>query len=81
MIGTQAEALEIAMRLHEMPIQDTSLWVQHIHAELQKRCLELKSLKKKKVAQPEVHEEVSCLKCKNQEHDKDHCPGEGVGLL
>lgn len=32
-IGTQAEALEIAMRLHDSPIQDTSLGVQQIDAE------------------------------------------------
>ena len=33
-IGTQLEALEIVMRLHETPIQDASLGVQQIHAEL-----------------------------------------------
>lgn len=26
------------------------------------------------MAWPEVHEEVWCLKCKSQGHDKDHCP-------
>ena len=31
-ITTQAEALEIAIRLHETPMQDPSLGVQKIHA-------------------------------------------------
>ena len=39
-IGTQTEALEIAMRLHEIPIQDTCLGVQHIHTELKNFCFE-----------------------------------------
>ena len=26
------------------------------------------------MVQPEVREEVWCLKCKSQGHDKDHCP-------
>ena len=39
-IGTQVEALEIAMILHETPIQDAALGVQKIHVELQKLCLE-----------------------------------------
>jgi len=30
-IGTQAESMEIAMRLHETPMQDANLGVQKIH--------------------------------------------------
>ena len=44
-IETQEEALEIAMMLHETPMQDVNLGVQHIHAQLQNLCLEMKSLK------------------------------------
>jgi len=44
-ISTQAKALEIAMRLHETPIQDPGLGVQQITAQLQNLCLEMKSLK------------------------------------
>ena len=62
------------MRLHETPIQDVALGVQQIHAELQNLFLEFESLKKDRVARPEVREEVWCLKCKSQGHDKDHCP-------
>lgn len=66
------EALEIAMRFHETPIQDTSLRVQQIHLEFQNLFLECKSLKKDRAAQPELHEEVWCFKCESQGHDKDH---------
>ena len=44
-ISTQAEALEIVMRLHEAPIQDLWLGVQQIHVQIQDICLEMKSLK------------------------------------
>ena len=71
-IGTQVEALEIAMRLHETPIQDMTLGVQQIHAELKNLCLDFESLKKQNVARPEVSEEVWCLKCRSEGHDKDH---------
>lgn len=74
MIGTQVEALEIMMRLHETPIQDASLGVQQIHTELQNLFLEFQSLKKNRVVRPKVHEEVWCLKYKIQGHDKEHFP-------
>jgi len=44
-ITTQVEALEIAMRLHETPMQDPNLGVQQIHAELKNLCLEMQSMK------------------------------------
>ena len=42
--------------------------------ELLNLCLEFQSLKKDIVARLEVNEEVWCLTCKSQGHDKDHCP-------
>lgn len=62
------------MRLHEIPIQDVTLGVQQIHSQLQNLCLEMQSLKKEKEDRLEAHEEVWCLKCKIQGHDKDHFP-------
>ena len=44
-LSTQAEALEMVIRLHETPIQDPRLGVQQIHAQLQNLCLEMQSLK------------------------------------
>lgn len=51
-IGTQAEVLEIKMRLHETPIQDMTLGVQKINVELQNICLEFQIFEKEKVAWP-----------------------------
>lgn len=44
-LTTQVEALEIAMRLHETPLQDHSLGVQKIHAQLKNLYLKMQSLK------------------------------------
>jgi len=71
-LSTQAEALEMAMRFHE--IQDPILGVQQMHLQLQNLCLEMQSLKLDKTPWPEAREEVWCIKCKGQGHDKDHRP-------
>ena len=71
-ISTQAEALEIVMRLHETPIQDPGLGVQQIQAQMQNLCLEMKKLKQEQAPRPEVQEEVWCIKCRSQGHNKDH---------
>lgn len=44
-LSTQAEVLEITMRLHETPIQDPGLGVQQIHTQMKTLCLEMQSLK------------------------------------
>ena len=62
----------MAMRLHETPIQDLGLGVQQIHVQLQNLCLEMQSLKQDRAPQLEACEEVWCIKCKGQGHDKDH---------
>ena len=63
-LSTQAEALEMAMRLHEIPIQDHGLRVQKIHTQLQNLWLEMQSLKQNMTPRLEVREEVWCIKCK-----------------
>ena len=73
-LSTQAEALEMVMRLHETPIQDPGLGFQNVHMKLQNLCLEMQSLKQDRAPWPEVREEVWCIKCKGQGHDKDHYP-------
>ena len=60
------------MRLHETPIQNPRLGFQQIHVQLQNLCLGMQSLKQDRVPQPEAREEVWCIKCKGQGHDKDH---------
>lgn len=61
------------MRLHETSMQDPNIGFQQIHVQLKNMCLEKQSLKQDKTVQPEVCEEVWCLKCMRQGHDKDHC--------
>ena len=62
------------MRLHETPIQDPNLGVQQIHAQLKNLFLEMQSLKQDRTNCPEIRDEVWCVKCKGQGHEKDHCP-------
>lgn len=40
-LSTQAEALEITMRLHETLRQDPNLGIQQIHVQLKNLCLEM----------------------------------------
>ena len=40
----------------------------------QNLCLEMQNLKQDRTPQPKACEEVWCIKCKAQGHDKDHCP-------
>ena len=61
------------MRLYETLIQDPNLGVLQIHAQLKNLCIEMQSLKQERTACPEGREEVWCVKCKGQGHDKDHC--------
>jgi len=73
-IDTQEKALEIMMRLHASPIQDTNLGVQYIHSQLANLHLELQSLKKDKETKLDMCAKFWCLKCKGHGHDKDNFP-------
>ena len=44
-----------------------------MHAQLKNMCLDMQSLKQDRIVRPEA-EEICCLKCKGQGHEKDHCP-------
>lgn len=57
------------------PIQDLGLGVQQIQAQVQNLCLEIQKLKQEQSTCSEVWEEVWCIKCRSQGHDKDHCLG------
>jgi len=85
-LSTQAEALEITMRLYETPIHDPNMGVQQIHMQLKNLCLEMQSLKQNRTTHLEAREEVWYIKCKGEGHDKDHCPAftsylAGAGLM
>ena len=63
------------MRLHKTPAKDPNLGVQQIHVQLKILCLEMQILKQNedRTALPEMCDEVWCVKCKGQGHNKDHC--------
>ena len=44
-ITTQADSLEIVLRLHETLMEDPNLGVQQIHVQLNNLCLEMQSLR------------------------------------
>lgn len=64
-ISIQAEALEVAMWLHETPIPDPGLGVQQIQVQVQNLCLEILKLKQEQTSRSEVQEEVWCVMCKS----------------
>lgn len=67
---TQAEALEIAMKLEASPIRNNHVGVEKIEIQLGNLTLELQDLKKDK----ETKLEVWCKKCKEEGHYKDEFP-------
>jgi len=73
-IGTQTEALEIAMKLEASLVQDTHIGVQQIQPQLASLHMELQYLKKRKEARSKMRSEVWCTKCKVEGHYKDKCP-------
>jgi len=66
------------MRFHKTSIQHPNLGVQKIHTQLKNLCLEMQSLKQDRTAHLEAHEEVWCIRCKGQGHDKDYLAGGGT---
>lgn len=61
------------MWLHETQIQYPNLQVHQIHSQLKNLYLEMQSLKQDRIVRLEVYEEVWCVQCKGQGHDKYHC--------
>ena len=69
-VTSQAEALEITMKLEASPIAETSARMQQIQSQLANLILQLQDMKKGK----EVKEEVWCTKWRTEGHSRDHCP-------
>ena len=68
-VASQAEALEIAMKLEASPIAETSARMTQIQNQLAQLTLQLHDIKKGK----EVQEIVWCTKCRTKGHSKEHC--------
>jgi len=69
-VVTQAEALEIAMKLEASPIGETGIRMAQIQNQLTNLTIQLQDMKKGK----EVREEIWCIRCKAEGHHKDQCP-------
>ena len=69
-VASQADALEIAMKLEASPIAEISVGMAQIHNQLANLTLQLQDIKKCK----EVREEVWCTQCKTEGHSREHCP-------
>ena len=69
-ITSQAEAMEIGMKLEASPIAEASAGMTQIQNQLTQLTFQLQDIKKGK----EVREEVWCTKCRTEGHSKEHCP-------
>ena len=69
-VASQAEALEITMKLEASSIPETSVRMAQIHNQLANLTLQLHDMKKGK----EVREEIWCTRCRTKGHSKEHCP-------
>jgi len=68
-LASQSEALEIAMKLEASPVGETGAGMAQIKSQLANLSIQIKYIKKGK-----KREDVWCVTCKAEGHDRDHCP-------
>jgi hypothetical protein len=71
-IALQAEALEINMKLESAPVGESISGMIQILSQLTSLSLQVKDMKKDKGK--DKREEIWCIICKSEGHDKEHCP-------
>jgi hypothetical protein len=71
-IASQAEALEIAMKLESTLMAESSSGMSQILSQLTSLSLQVEDMKKDKGK--DKIEYIVCIKCKPEGHDKEHCP-------
>jgi hypothetical protein len=71
-VASQAKALEISMKLEETPVGEFSPGMSHILNQLTSLSLKVEDMKKDKGK--EKREDIWCIKCKAEGHDKENCP-------
>jgi hypothetical protein len=69
---SQAEALEISIKLEVAPVGEANPGMSQILKKLTILSLQVKDMKKDKGK--EKREDIWCITCKLEGHDKDHCP-------
>jgi hypothetical protein len=71
-ITSQAEALEIAMKLESTPMEESSSGMSQILSQLTSLSLQVEDMNKDKGKGK--REDIWCIRCKSEGHDKDYCP-------
>jgi hypothetical protein len=71
-IALQAKALEIAMKLESSPMGESSSGMSQILSQLTSLSLRVEDMKKDKGKYK--REDIWCVRCKSEGHDKEHCP-------
>ena len=71
-ISSQSEVLEIAMKLESTPMGESSSGMNQILSQLTSLSLQVEDMKKDKGKYK--REDIWCVICRSEGHDKEHCP-------
>jgi hypothetical protein len=71
-VSSQAEALEITMKLESTPMGEFSSGMSQILSQLTSLSLLVEDMKKEKGK--DKREDICCIICKSEGHEKEHCP-------
>jgi hypothetical protein len=71
-IVSQVEALDITMKLESTPMGESSLGMSQILSQLTSLSLQVEYMKKDKGK--DKREDIWCIRCKSEGHDKEKCP-------
>jgi hypothetical protein len=71
-ITSQAEALEITMKLESTLMGESSSGMSQILSQLTSLSLQVEDMKKDKGK--DKREDIRCIRCKSKGHDKEHYP-------
>jgi hypothetical protein len=69
---SRSEALEIAMKLESTPMGESNLGMSQILSQLTSLSLEVEDMKKDKGK--DKREDIWCVRCRSEGHEKEHCP-------
>jgi hypothetical protein len=70
-IASQAEALEISMNLESSPMGESISGMSQILSQLTSLSLQVEDMKKDKGI--DKREDIWCVRCRSEGHDKEHC--------
>jgi hypothetical protein len=71
-ISSQDEVLEIAMKIKSTPMGESSSGMSQMLSQLTSLCLQVEDMKKYKGK--DKREDIWCVRCRLEGHDKENCP-------